>query len=539
MLIGYVSDENYSALFDVAIEFQADGKFFSTRSTASGAVIADLPEGEYTVILQHTDHCPKRVQMQVRAGQVYQFRLLSKKLFGFAWPRCVKAGEASEFRVHSTSEYQLELWRYGKEKEYIRRIGTFDDHAPLANLQITPDGDYTQGGVNWNDIGYQGAVQRQSVTSPERSGLYMFHLRNQSGDHFTFPWVVAPETPQSDIAILASDLTWNAYNNFGGRSNYLNPDGLPETPTVNSRQELRRYLKPSFGVYCVEEYPPLSLERPQPYLHIDLDEQLRDPIYSRMGCGMLHSEWRLLGWMEEQELSYDYYSETQFHLGTLPLDEYKVLILSSHPEYWSKQMYDRLKTWVFESGGRLIYLGGNGLNCEVEFLDDERIVYHNSDCTSWCGVAMDPPIPESESTYESRYHARQESEANLLGVVFSFAGIMTGAPYKVIDADHWALAGTDLKQDDLFGTESQHMRIPGGASGHETDKISPSSPPQVHLIAQGTNPDQGGADMIHYQTDSGGEVFSVGSICWITSMLVDKDVSRVTRNVIDQFTKSE
>ncbi|MEQ9071508.1 MAG: carboxypeptidase regulatory-like domain-containing protein, partial [Gimesia chilikensis] len=128
---------------------------------------------------------------------------------------------------------------------------------------------------------------------------------------------------------------------------------------------------------------------------------------------------------------------------------------------------------------------------------------------------------------------------NLLGVVFSFAGIMTGAPYKVIDADHWSLAGTGLKAEDLFGTESQHMRIPGGASGHETDKISPSSPPQVHLIAQGTNPDNGGADMIHYQTDSGGEVFSVGSICWITSMLVDNDISRVTRNVIDQFTKSE
>ena len=43
-------------------------------------------------------------------------------------------------------------------------------------------------------------------------------------------------------------------------------------------------------------------------------------------------------------------------------------------------MYFRLKTWVFERGGRLLYLGGNGLNCEVEFLDDHRIVYHN---TNW------------------------------------------------------------------------------------------------------------------------------------------------------------
>lgn len=537
MLIGYVSNENYQALYDVAVEFQSEAGFFSTRSSASGAVVIDIPEGSYEVILQHSDYCSKRVQLKVVEGQIHQFRLLSTKLYGFAWPRCVSAGESSEFRVHSTSEYYLELWRYGKEKEYIRRIGTFDDHAPLANLQITPDGDYTQSGVDWNNVGYRTVTQKQSVTAPDKSGLYMFHLSNLEGKEFTFPWVVSPKTPQSDIAILASDLTWNAYNNFGGRSNYLNPEGLPPTPVVNSRQELRRYLKASFACYYVEDYPPLSLERPQPYLHIDPKEQLRDPIYSRMGCGMLHSEWRLLGWMEEQGLAYDYYSETQFHFDQIPLDEYKVLILSSHPEYWSKQMYDRLKSWVFESGGRLIYLGGNGLNCEVEFLDDHRIVYHNSDCTKWCGPAMDPPIPEPDSGYESRYHARQESEANLLGVVFSFAGIMTGAPYKVIDDQHWCFQGTSLKSDDLFGTESQHMRIPGGASGHETDKISPNSPPNVHLVAQGMNPDQGGADMVHFETPSGGEVFSVGSICWITSMLVDENVSKVSRNVIDHFTK--
>ena len=71
---------------------------------------------------------------------------------------------------------------------------------------------------------------------------------------------------------------------------------------------------------------------------------------------------------------------------------------------------------------------------------------------------------------------RVESEANLLGVVFTETGIMTGAPYRVLDAYHWAFAGTGLENGDLFGQASLHMRCPGGASGHETDKISPSSP---------------------------------------------------------------
>ena len=30
----------------------------------------------------------------------------------------------------------------------------------------------------------------------------------------------------------------------------------------------------------------------------------------------------------------------------------------------------------------------------------------------------------------------------------------------------------------------------GGASGHETDKISPSSPPGAQLLARGTNPER-------------------------------------------------
>ena len=44
----------------------------------------------------------------------------------------------------------------------------------------------------------------------------------------------------------------------------------------------------------------------------------------------------------------------------LDLTKYRVLILSTHPEYWTRQMYDRVKHWVFEEGGRLMYLGGNG-----------------------------------------------------------------------------------------------------------------------------------------------------------------------------------
>jgi hypothetical protein len=139
--------------------------------------------------------------------------------------------------------------------------------------------------------------------------------------------------------------------------------------------------------------------------------------------------------------------------------------------------------------------------------------------------------------YESRFGMQVESEAHLLGVVYTEAGVMTAAPYRVIDANHWALAGTDLKKGDLFGRASLHERIPGGASGHETDKVSPSSPRGVLRIAKGVNPDDGGADMVYFETPSGGAVFSAGSICWPACVLVDEGVSRITANVLRRFSQ--
>ena len=129
-------------------------------------------------------------------------------------------------------------------------------------------------------------------------------------------------------------------------------------------------------------------------------------------------------------------------------------------------------------------------------------------------------------------HWRVESEASLLGVVYTDAGAMTGAPYRVVDDAHWLFAGTGLKKGDIFGKRSLHKRCPGGASGHETDKVSPSSPKNVQLLAKGLNRDNGGAEMILYDTASGGSVFSASSINYVSSLPVDDAVSKITANAL-------
>ena len=100
---------------------------------------------------------------------------------------------------------------------------------------------------------------------------------------------------------------------------------------------------------------------------------------------------------------------------------------------------------------------------------------------------------------------------------------------------HWVFAGTGLKTGDVFGKASLHRRCPGGASGHETDKRSASSPPGTRVLARGLNPDDGGAEMILFETSSGGAVFSVGSINYVASLPVDPAVSQITATVLQRF----
>jgi hypothetical protein len=529
-ILAYVSDENYVGLCGVKLEvISSNGTVTLLESSPSGSIFGSVSAGTYHVTLAKEGYTSKRVTCHLGSGEAYQFRLLSRTLMGYMWPKWVRSGERSEVRAHSPEQFQLSLWRYGLNKEFVRTISWYDEHGPDAVAQITPDGDYSQTGVNWNKVGYPSPHIQQFVEAPERSGLYYLWARTPSGESYSFPWVVAPAQPHAKIAILANTNTWNAYNNFGGRSNYINPTILPSTPTVNARQDLSRYTN-GLSVWSSpdEEYHPLSFERPEHGNHIFDNSpwdasSIEDPIEGRLQCGLGPGEWRLLGWMEREGFDYDYYSDAQLHDGSMPLDSYEVLVIGVHPEYWTREMFRRVEEWVHQ-GGRLMYLGGNGLNCEVTIDGD----------VMRCLTFDDTNKPDTK--HESRMHRTYASEARLLGVAFTDPGAMTAAPYSVLDPTHWVFEGTGLKSGEIFGEKSQHERVPGGASGHETDKVTVSSPKILQILARGENPGNGGAEMVCFGLGKG-TVFSTGSITWVTSLFPDKNVSRITANVLRRFLK--
>jgi hypothetical protein len=542
MLVGFVSDEMFVAIADAIIEFHnlGSGERFTTRSSASGALALELKNGNYQVYISHKDFGSKISEIEIDSKTTpHQFRLLSKALVGYVWPKWSRGGSPAEIRFSSHSPVSISLYRYGWEKEFIKKIGIFEPFAPQGDSQTVPDGDISKSGVQWNHarFDYPPDLDARRVLAPSTSSLYYFHMEAENGERFSFPWIVAPalEAKKKDIAVLTSNICWNAYNDWGGRSNYVAANRLPDAPTISPTQR-SPWFRPTGAFWWVDnEFEPLSFDRPEPVNSDRLSEKITDPIDKIGAEHVAAGEWRLLGWLEKSNYEYDLYSENQFNDGELNLEDYKVLILSTHPEYWTIKMYELLKNWVRNGGGKLLYLGGNGINCSVELHEDAMTVF-NMDLSEW--------LPHRANLGEgalipSRFGLRHEVESSLLGVVMSFAGMGTGAPYEVIQSDHQFFQGTDLKDGELFGFNSLVSRCPGGASGHETDKRDSSTPKEALLLARGTNGEGAGAEMITYGTQSGGLVFSVGSVNWTASLPVDEQVSQITKNVLNFALKSE
>ena len=290
------------------------------------------------------------------------------------------------------------------------------------------------------------------------------------------------------------------------------------------------WFRPTGAIWWVgNRFDAISFDRPEPVNSDKLAEKITDPIDKIGAEHVAAGEWRLLGWLEKSKYEYDLYSENQFDDGSLDLSDYQVLILSTHPEYWTIKMYETLKDWVINQGGQLLYLGGNGINCSVDLHADSMTV-HNMDLSDWLTKRA---YSGEGALIPSRFGLRHEVESSLLGVVMSFAGMGTGAAYEVFEASHPFFKGTKLQNGEPFGFESLVARCPGGASGHETDKRDSNTPPTALLLARGLNGEGAGAEMVTYTTESGGMVFSAGSVNWTASLPVDHHISMITKNVLD------
>ena len=281
----------------------------------------------------------KRVQMTVTPRRAYPVSPALRRVARLRLAEVgLRSGERAEFRVHSVEAYKLDLWRYGWHKERWRpRSAGSTSTARGPRCRSRPTATTPRRASSGTRRLRQSGSTRSTSTAPERSGLYYFHARTASGRFFRSPGSWPRRGPRRTIAVLASNITWNAYNNFGGRSNYIHADELPPTPTVNARLELTRYTDPEFGTWNATPTPRCRSTGPS--RSTTCPRTSRSPTRSRAAP---RATWRRPSggcWAgsSAKDFAYDFYAETQLHDGLLDLDAYRVLILGTHPEYWSRR----------------------------------------------------------------------------------------------------------------------------------------------------------------------------------------------------------
>lgn len=248
---------------------------------------------------------------------------------------------------------------------------------------------------------------------------------------------------------------------------------------------------------------------------------------------LARGELWVLNWLAEAGYSVDVYSDLDLHEGSVGLEDYRAIILSTHPEYWSLEMRDQL-TNSLNQGRRLLYLGGNGLF--------DAVSYPKGDLTTMT-VHGGVNCPGTVRTRKFRDPPISRPESELLGVQYPDPGglVRSRVAYRVdMPAPlHRFFLNTGLNTGDPFG--AQGWNIPpgasnltlGGASGWEVDTTTEFTPSGHELLAVGMNGDPA-ANMVYYDHDGGGFVFSAGSITFGGSLVVDPQVQQIVKNALDE-----
>ncbi len=188
------------------------------------------------------------------------------------------------------------------------------------------------------------------VPAGATSGFYALHVVGD-GAELDLPFVARPRE-RVPVLLLAPTYTWQAYANLGrdpgeypGLSHYaLHRDGSP--------------------VYVTTRLKPAPALGPRARVEVDgVDSFIGDDEASSTGDGShllmadLYASW----WLEHTGVDFGAITDEDLHgAGADALVGCRAVILSAHPEYWTRQMLDTLADFV-ERGGSVMYLGGNGL----------------------------------------------------------------------------------------------------------------------------------------------------------------------------------
>ena len=401
-----------------------------------------------------------------------------------------------------------------------------------------------------------------------RSGVYAVRLR-AGGDEDMVPFFVraAPGRAQSDACVLIPVFTYTVYANFARgnvddayRDRVARWGARPWTPDEHPEYGISTYNSHSdgSGVAYSSRLRPILNQRSGFCAYAD-------PLG---GSCLRHfpADTHLLAWLDALGHDFDVVTDEDLDAdGVAAIEQYKVVMTGSHPEYHTPGSLDALTEYT-EGGGRLMYLGGNGFYWRVavnpELPGAVEIRRGEGGIRAW---AAEPGeyYNAFDGGYGGLWRNSGRAPQRLAGVGFIAQGDFHGTAYRRLPASRdpraaWIFEGID---DELLGDFGLSG---GGAAGFELDWLDPSlgSPPHALVLARSERQDDTfmlvpeeilnhygnrpglpaeeliRSEIVFFETPNGGAVFSVGSITFCGSLPhneFDNNISRMLDNVLRRF----
>lgn len=245
---------------------------------------------------------------------------------GFTTKYSYLPGDTVQFKVNTPSKnYRIRVYRMGwYGGKGARRLA---DVTPSVTLpQVQPTTPKTQPATGLVDCGNWAVSASWAIPANAVSGVYyalLERLDNDESNHIIF---VVKRNGGSDVLVQTSDVTWQAYNRWGGNSLY--------------------YGNPAGRAYKV------SYNRPM--------------VYGEIENSFLATEVPLIRFLERNGYDVSYCGGVDVHQSSSLLSSRKVFISQGHDEYVSGPQRANVTT-ARDAGVNLIFMTGNEYFWKVRF----------------------------------------------------------------------------------------------------------------------------------------------------------------------------
>jgi N,N-dimethylformamidase len=410
-----------------------------------------------------------------------------------------------------------------------------------------------------------------SLTVPEglKSGLYAAHVKTATNEDY-IPFVVRAKTGKTaaKAVLLVPTASYMAYGNkhmptdgplaelLAGHVAVLYPHDVFLMENRNYGNSCYDVHSDGSGVCYASRLRPLLDMRPK-----------TQSILGGAGSSLwqFNADTHIIDWLEAKGFSVDCITDEDLHDdGLSALQDYDVVLTGSHPEYWSTRMWDALEAFK-ERGGRLMSLGADGWYWRIAYHETKPGIMEvrraEGGIRSWAAETGEYHHSFT-GEYGGMWRRLGRPPQMMSGTGFSAQGFDVSSYYRRLPASRDARAKFIFEgvEDDIIG---DFGLIGNGAAGLELDRADPllGTPPNCLVLASSENhtdiymvvceeilvsaPVYTGrqsplvrADMVFYETPSGGAVFSTSSIAWSGSLShngYQNNVSRITENVLRRF----